>query len=127
MKKIIGNLFRNLSFFAVCFMVGTFLAQGLIFAYVWVSWGLNGEKITQMTAIARGKDMVALSREGLRRQEEVPPEQPSFEEVVEARAVKYRNLELREQAVAQGVSQLRFDQTRQAKRTRPVRPGEKRF
>lgn len=114
MKKMIAGLIRGISLLAICFVVGTLIAQTVIFAYVWSSWGLSGEKVTQMTAIARGKEMVAISREELRRQEEVPPEQPSFTEIIEARAMKYRNMELREQAIGQGVGQLRFEQTQQA-------------
>ena len=113
MKKMIASLIRGMSFLAICFAVGTLIAEVVIFAYVWSSWGLNDEKVTQMLAIARGKEMVAVSRDKLRRQEEAPPEQPSFTEVIETRAKKYRNLELREQAVAQGVGQLRFEQNRQ--------------
>lgn len=113
MKKMLAILIRGISLFAICFVVGTLIAQTLIFAYVWSSWGLNGEKATQMLAIARGKEMVAVSRDELRRQKEVPPEQPSFAEIIESRAVKNRNLELREQALVQGMGQLRFEQTRQ--------------
>ena len=112
-KKMLASLIRGASLLAICFAVGTLIAEAVILVYVCSSWKINGEKVTQMMAIARGREMVALSREELRRQEEIPPEQPSVAEIIESRAVKNRNLELREQALAQGVGQLRFEQTRQ--------------
>ncbi len=74
---------------------------------------MDDEKVAQMMAIARGTEMVAVTRDELRRQEEIAPEQPSFEEIVEARAVKNRNLELREQALSQDTAQLLFKQGKQ--------------
>ncbi len=113
MKAMIARLIRTLSLLAICFVVGTLIAQTMIFAYVWKSWDMDDDKITQMMAIARGKEMVAVTRDELRRQEEIAPEQPSFEEIVEARAVINRNMELREQALDKDVAQLRFEQSKQ--------------
>jgi len=113
MKKMIASLIRGMSLLAICFVVGTLIAQTMIFAYVWKSWRMDDEKVAQMMAIARGTEMVAVTRDELRRQEEIAPEQPSFEEIVEARAVKNRNLELREQALSQDTAQLLFKQGKQ--------------
>ena len=113
MKAMIARLIRGISFLAICFVVGTLIAQTMIFAYVWKSWDMNDDKVTQMMAIARGKEMVAVPRDELRRQEEISPEQPSFEEIVEARAVINRNLEVRKQALNQDVAELRSEQGKQ--------------
>ncbi len=113
MKAMIARLIRGFSFLAICFVVGTLIAQTMIFAYVWKSWDMDDDKVTQMMAIARGKEMVAVHRDEVRRQEEISPEQPSFEEIVEARAVTNRNLELRTQALNQDVAELRSEQGKQ--------------
>lgn len=110
---MIGRLIRGMTLLAVCFAVGTLIAQVVIFSFIWSSLEMDNEKVAQMMTIARGKDMVAVSRDQLKRQEEVPAEQPSFEEIVEKRASKVRDLELREQALSQGVDQLRFEQDKQ--------------
>lgn len=112
MKKLLASLIRAAAIAAVYVAVGTLVAQLLVFAYVWKLWRLDGEKISQMAIVARSSDMVVVAREQLRRQEETPPEQPSFSEIVEARAVKYRNLELREQSLGAGLGQLNFEQSR---------------
>ncbi|MBN2293175.1 MAG: hypothetical protein JXM70_12160 [Pirellulales bacterium] len=113
MKKMIARLVRGISLLGLCFVVGTLIAQSMIFAYVWKSWDMSGDKITQMMAIARGREMVAVARDELRRQEEIAPEQPSFEEIIEVRAGKNRNMELREQALSQDVTELRAQQNKQ--------------
>ena len=113
MKALIARLIRGMALLGICFVVGTLIAQTMIFAYVWSSWRMDNEKVAQMIAIARGKEMVAVARDELRRQEEIAPEQPSFEEIMETRAAKNRNLELREQALGQDVAQLRFEQNKQ--------------
>ena len=113
MKALIARLIRGVSLLGICFVVGTLIAQTTIIAYVWNSWRMDREKVVQMIAIARGKEMVAVARGELRRQEEIAPEQPSFEEIIEARAAKNRNLELREQALGRDVAQLRFEQGKQ--------------
>lgn len=110
---MIGRLIRGMTLLAVCFAVGTLIAQVVIFSFIWSRLEMDNEKVAQMMTIARGKDMVAVSRDQLKRQEEVPAEQPSFEEIVEKRASKVRDLELREQALSQGVDQLRFEQDKQ--------------
>ncbi len=113
MKAMIARLIRGISLLAICFVVGTLIALTMIFAYVWNSWDMNHDKVTQMMAIARGKEMVAIPRDELRRQEEISPEQPSFEEIVEARAMINRNLEVRKQALNQDVAELRSEQGKQ--------------
>ncbi len=113
MKNLISRLIRGMTLLAMCFVVGTLIAQSMIFAYVWKSWNMNDDKVTQMMAIARGREMVAVAREELRRQEEIAPEQPSFEEIIQVRAGKNRNMELREQALDLGVAELRTQQNKQ--------------
>ena len=55
MKAMIARLIRGFSFLAICFVVGTLIAQTMIFAYVWKSWDMDDDKVTQMMAIARGR------------------------------------------------------------------------
>ncbi|MCX7426550.1 MAG: hypothetical protein NTW96_13120 [Planctomycetia bacterium] len=98
----------------VALALGTLIAEAVMFAYVWSKWQINGEKVQQMVAIAQGYDLVEMRDQAERERKGVSTEQPSPEQVVEARAKKDRNLELREQALAQGIEQLRVDQRKHA-------------
>jgi hypothetical protein len=110
MRRLIGAVGTLL----VALALGTLIAEAVMFAYVWSKWQINGEKVQQMIAIAQGYDLVEMRDQAEREREGVSTEQPSLEQVVEARAKKDRNLELREQALAQGIEQLRVDQLKHA-------------
>jgi hypothetical protein len=111
---MIGRLVRAVGTLLVVLALGTLIAEAVIVGYVWSKWQINDEKLRQMIAIAQGYDLVEMRDQAEREREGVSTEQPSLEQVVEARARKDRDLELREQALAQGVDQLRFDQRKHA-------------
>jgi len=91
------------------FSLATILAEALIFGYCWSKWRLDRNKLMQIAAVAQGVDLVGLKSEAKAAQE-AAGEQPSYQQIVQARALKLRNVELREQSLKNGVDQLRAEQ-----------------
>lgn len=74
---------------------------------------LSREKLGKMAAVAQGAELASAETKTKKGAvEETRPEQPSFDQVIEARAVKTRNLELREEAVVNATNQLRAEQSK---------------
>src|SRR5690606_27787873 len=75
----------------------TLLAQGVGLAFLAAQGRLNARSVSQIAAILHGVDLLAEAK---------PPETPppatsavSVEEILEARALRWRQLELREQTI----------------------------
>jgi hypothetical protein len=108
MKKI----FKTLWLLALCVCVGTIITQVLLAAVLWPKMKLNRERVSQIAAIAQGVDIF--------RQEDAkgpPPlegEQVSYQEILESRAVKFRNLELREQQLRNNLAQVQSEESKLA-------------
>jgi hypothetical protein len=92
------------------FCAATLLSQVIILGYLWSTWQLDREKIIQMLAVAQGIDLFAAQTEGQMDFEEVPPEQPSYEDWIDRRATMFRDLELRELALENALARLELDQ-----------------
>ena len=78
------------------------------------AWQLNREKLIQMLAVAQGVDLAAIRQQAHEDQEEPSTEQVSYSEILEARAVKSRDLELREQSLRSAVGRAEIEQRRLA-------------
>ena len=96
------------------FSLATLIAQGIMAGYVWSEWHLDREKIARLVDVARGIELGTPPAPAGPPREEAAPEQPSYEQIVEARASKDKNLQLREQALASALAQLRSDQEKLA-------------
>lgn len=72
---------------------------------------LTEEKLLRMVAVARGLD--PYPRQGSRQPAE-PPQQPSLDDIARARALRARDLELRELALETGLADLKYEQTKLA-------------
>jgi len=110
-----------------CFCVATLLAQGIIVGSLWMRWQLDGEKILQMLAIAQGVDLFAAEREALDDREEVPPEEPSYQDWIERRATMFRDLELRDLAMENALAQLSVEQGQLAEDRKALRQVQEAF
>jgi hypothetical protein len=86
--------------------VATILAQIILLAYLVLTWRLDQSKVVQILAIAQGVDIFAIREQAQRDREQVSPEQVSYQQIRDTRAVKVRHLELREQALRQGLTEL---------------------
>jgi hypothetical protein len=110
---MIGRLLHTLVVAVACFSVGTVLSAAGLGGYLAVKWDVNRTKLAQMLAVAQGIDLAAKSA-AHPAAKEVSEEQGSYEQMLEARAIKFRNLELREQSLRGSLDQLRQDQARAA-------------
>jgi hypothetical protein len=105
---MIGRLARLLIAAVLYFSAATLMAEGIMAAYVASAWRLDREKLVTMLAAARG--MLPAGPAEPHALEPRPEEQPSYEQILEARAIHDTNLELREQSLASALVQLRLDQ-----------------
>jgi hypothetical protein len=110
----------------VYFLAATLLAEVIILAYVWFAWKLDRERLVGMLAVAQGIDLATPAKAGTA-QEEIAQEQASYKEIVESRATKFRDLELREQALQNALDQLKADQRRVAEQEAEYRQISQEF
>ena len=106
---MISRLLKNGANWFLCFCAATLLAQLIIVAYFSATWQLNREKVVQMLAIAQGIDLFAARQEAESDEEQIPPEEPSYQDWMERRATMFRDVELREQALENALAQLKTD------------------
>lgn len=91
--------------------MATVLAIILAAAYASTRGWLTEDTLVRMIAAARGIDV---SPRDSRRQAPRPSQQPSLEEIARARALRARDLELRELALETGVADLKYEQAKLA-------------
>lgn len=96
------------------FCVATILAQVILAVYLAVTWQVDRGKVVQILAVARGVDLFAIKEQVERDREPASSEQASYGQIIQARAEKVRHLELREQALRQGLGQLASEQRKLA-------------
>jgi len=111
---MIGRLLHMLVVAFACFSVGTVLSAASVGGYLAVKWDVNRTKLTQILAVARGIEIAAPAAKPTQPPPEPNLDQASYDQLLEARAAKFRNLELREQALRSSVEQMRHDQGRLA-------------
>jgi hypothetical protein len=107
---VITRLLKNATGLLLYFCAATLLAQLIIVGYLWATWQLNREKVIQMLAIAQGIDLFAAREEAQSDEEEIPPEEPSYQDWIERRATMFRDVELREEALENALARLKSDQ-----------------
>jgi folylpolyglutamate synthase/dihydropteroate synthase len=106
--------------------VGTLISQAIMFAYLISAWKIDSQRWVQVMAAAQGIVPVAENEPEKKSEEEKIAEQPSYNQILEARALKYRNLELREKELRDGLSQIQSEQSKLAeekKRYKQLRDG----
>lgn len=111
---MIGRLLGTAATLLVYFCAATLIAEVVILAYVGSTWHVDQEKLLRMVAIARGIEPAA-PPDKQASPEAVGPEQASYQEILERRAVKLRDLELREQSLASALAELKSEQEALAK------------
>jgi len=108
---MIGRLMRmmqaGMALF-VYFCAATVMAQVVVGAYIATNWQITEDRWHMMVAIAQGVDILEMKEEADREWEETSSEQVSMDQILDTRAGKYHDLELREQALRNDRSQLEF-------------------
>jgi hypothetical protein len=112
---MIGRLISFVGGALLYFSLATLIAEAVMAGYVWSKWNLDRDKIAQLVAIARGLEPAAPPPAApAPPRDEAAAEQVAFNQVMELRAMKDKNIELREQALADAVGKLRVDQQKLA-------------
>lgn len=109
---MIGKLLRAASLLLVYLCVATIISQAIVLGYLAWRWGPDRARLVQALAVLQGIDLLAIHEETRGEQQIVPPEEVSYQQILQERAVATRNLELREQALQNGLDQLGFERGR---------------
>ncbi len=93
----------------VYFCTATLIAECLFAAWLWSTWHLDRARLAQVVAVLQGgaASSAAAETPAQAKPPEVPPEQPSYQEILDRRAVKVRDLELRELSLRSALDQLK--------------------
>jgi hypothetical protein len=97
-----GKIFNLLIAFAAYLCVGTVITIALIFGYLWHTDRLNDEKVFRMFALLHDVDMQQIAESQRKGGDEVPPEEPSLNDVLHHQQVQDRNFEVKLLALQRG-------------------------
>lgn len=98
MAKIVNILLA----IAVYLCVATVITLALILGYLWHTDRLNDEKVFRMFALLHDVDMQQIAESQRKSSDEVPPEEPSLNEVLHHQQVQDRNFEVKLLALQRG-------------------------
>jgi len=115
---MIARLLKAGGVMLVYFCAATVIAELLVVGCLWFNWRPNREKYLQSLAIAQGIDLFKMKEELDRRRQDLSPEEPSYNQVIRARAEMDKNLALREQALANRLGHLLLQQRQLAEETK---------
>jgi len=122
-RRLVRMMQAGMALF-VYLCVATVIAQAVLGTYIATNWELNRDRWSMILAIAHGIDIIEMKQEAEQEWKDNSSEQLSMEQILETRAAKFRDLELREQALRNDRSQLDFVQrkvTDESKRYRSLR------
>ena len=94
----------------VYFLASTLIAELLIAGYLWSALKLDPKKLAQVGAALRGVETRPAEKAAAPLKSDAPPEQVSYQEILDRRAVKVRDLELREQSLRTTLEELKTQQ-----------------
>ena len=111
MRRLLGGMVTMLIYLAAA----TMLAELMLVGYMAVRWDITRERMVQILALAQGVDLFEIKEKAMVKAEQAAIEQVSYPEILERRALEFRDLERREQALQDAIEQLRFDRRKLAK------------
>jgi hypothetical protein len=93
----------------VYFCTATLIAECLFAGWLCSTWHLDRARLARVVAVLQGGPLPSAAAEAPAQAKlpEVPPEQPSYQEILERRAVKARDLELRELSLRSALDQFK--------------------
>jgi len=98
MSKIIDLLFGLIAY--VC--VATVITLALVLGYLWHGDELNNEKVFRLLAVMQDVDLQKMAATEQKSPNEVPPQEPSLNEVMHHQQVQDRNFEVKLLALQRG-------------------------
>jgi flagellar motility protein MotE (MotC chaperone) len=123
---MIGKLLRVLVAALVYTCVATVIAACVLVVWYGRAWHVDRPRLMHALAAVQGVDLEGMKDQGLGPRAKESGEQPSYEQLLEARAAKTRDLELREQALRTNLQQVLSEQRKFAdekKRLQQLRDG----
>lgn len=103
---MMARLFDTAAGLLVYFLAATLVAELIVAGYVWWAWRVDVPRLAHVVAVAQGVEVPAVAAGDEAAAEKVPPEEVSYEAIVDRRARLFRDLELRELAMDNAVAQL---------------------
>ena len=91
---------------ALYFCVASFLSLVIFFGYCCMAWEVDRGKLIQALAVLQDVDLFAMKKKVEAQQTKMLVEQPSYEQVVQARAAKGHHLQLRMTALKSDMDQV---------------------
>jgi hypothetical protein len=98
MKKIIGLLLAFIAYFCVA----TVISLALISGYLWHTDQLTEEKMFRLVALLQDVDLQQLSEAQHKTGDDVPPEEPSLNDMLRHQHIQDRNFEVKQLALQRG-------------------------
>ncbi|GAB4128676.1 hypothetical protein [Thermopirellula anaerolimosa] len=105
------RLAEALGALAVYFLAALALGTIIVCVHVWLAWKVTPQRVTQALDVIRGRSPVAAVNTSLPEPAE-PAEEPSYDAILQRRALAYRDLELKSLALQNLQDQLRVEETR---------------
>ncbi len=98
MAKLLDMLFGLIAYLCVA----TVITLALILGYLWHTDQLNNEKLFRLMAVMQDVDLQQITAEEKKSPNEVPPEEPSLNEVMHHQQIQDRNFEVKQLALQRG-------------------------
>jgi hypothetical protein len=114
---VIGKLLGIMVSLITALCVATVIAGAILAVYYSQAWHLDRERLLRALADLRGENPESPPESPAKGRDDTPPEQVSYSQVLEARAMKARDIELRLQSLRSGKEQLQFEQHKVADET----------
>jgi len=99
---MIGKMLRVGSLLFAYFCIATIVAQLIGLGMLWSRGSLESGRLMQVMAVLQGVDLAAMQQEAVEARITINPAQPSIEDIIQARAMNLRQIELKEIALAAG-------------------------
>ena len=109
---MIGRLLNGAWTILVYACVGTIISQAIVLLILAATWKIDQKRWLTAVAALQGIGPAETAQLPEREADKTAPEQPSYEQILEARTVKFRDLELRESEMRNSLSQIQFEQTK---------------
>ncbi|MCR4414087.1 MAG: hypothetical protein NUV77_16855 [Thermoguttaceae bacterium] len=106
-----GRLVRGFWGLVLYFCLATVIAEAIMLVYAARTWQIDRTRLARMLAVARGQPTDSVPPPA---PPPPPPEPVSYQQVLDARALRDKNLQLREQALVNALAQMRADQQKLA-------------
>ena len=103
---MIGKILRLSTALFTYFCIATVIALCIGLAMLWSKGSLESGRLMQVVAVMQGVDLAAMQQEAVETQITLNPSQPSIEEIIEARALGLRQIEMKEVAVTAALQQV---------------------